>query len=41
MPPKAGHLWRLLEGSMDSWPVVLSAAAVAAAVFAYGFLIAV
>jgi len=25
---------------MDSWPVVLSAAAVAAAVFAYGFLIA-
>jgi len=25
---------------MDSWPIVLSAAAAAAAVFAYGFLIA-
>jgi len=26
---------------MDSWPVALSSAAVAAALFAYGFLIAV
>jgi len=26
---------------MDSWPIALSSAAVAAALFAYGFLIAV
>jgi hypothetical protein len=40
MSPKVGHLWPLLEGIMGSWPVVLSAAAAAAAIFAYGFLIA-
>jgi hypothetical protein len=29
-----------LEGFMDSWPVVLSSAAFAAVIIAYGFLIA-
>jgi hypothetical protein len=29
-----------LEGFMDSWPLVISFSTVAAAIFAYGFLIA-
>jgi hypothetical protein len=30
-----------LEGFMDSWPLVISFSAAAAAIFAYSFLIAV
>jgi hypothetical protein len=40
-PANARHLWPRSEGSMDSWPVALSSAAVAVAIIAYGFLIAV
>ena len=29
-----------LEGQMDTWPLVISFSAIAAAIFAYGFLIA-
>jgi hypothetical protein len=29
-----------LEGSMDSWPLVITFSTAAAAIFAYGFLIA-
>jgi hypothetical protein len=35
-----GHFKFSLEGQMDSWPLVISFSAVAAAIFAYGFLIA-
>jgi hypothetical protein len=30
-----------LEGSMDSWPLIISFSTAAAAIFAYGFLFAV
>jgi hypothetical protein len=35
-----GHLKSSSEGPMDSWPLVISFSAVAAAIFAYSFLIA-
>jgi len=36
-----GHFKRSLEGQMDSWPLIISFSTVAAAIFAYSFLIAV
>jgi hypothetical protein len=40
-PANTRHLRDRSEGSMDSWPVALSSAAIAVAIIAYGFLIAV
>jgi hypothetical protein len=31
----------LFGGSMDSWPLIISFSAIAVAIFAYGFLVAV
>jgi len=36
-----GHFKRSSEGCMDSWPLIISFSAIAAAIFAYGFLVAV
>jgi hypothetical protein len=35
-----GHVRSSSEGHMDSWPLVIGFSAVAAAIFAYSFLIA-